>query len=223
MTSCTIDFLTKDWASASYVLIYGSCVYFVPLSIILHSYYNIVKTVAVHEKELRVQARKMKISSLRTNQSQNKTRAEFRLAKIAMITVFLWFIAWTPYLIIAWYGILGSGDKLTPLATIWGSVFAKTSAVYNPLVYAISHPKVRSALVSKFPSLACGGTEIIDETGDGKSDTQSAVTAVSAAIGTNKIVPEGMVDGPPVSGKLAKLLGNTPPPNDTESADDSRF
>lgn len=183
MTTCTIDFLTKDWKSASYVLVYGSFVYFVPLSVIVHSYYHIVKTVAIHEKQLRIQAKKMKVSSLRTNQSQKKTRAEFRLAKIALVTVALWFMAWTPYLIIAWYGIFGSGEKLTPLTSIWGSIFAKTSACYNPIVYAISHPKYRAALVKKFPSLACTAVDDSDD----KSDTQSAVTAISA--GTNKITP----------------------------------
>lgn len=219
MTSCTIDFLTKDWSSASYVLIYGSCVYFVPLSVIIHSYYHIVKTVAVHEKQLRVQARKMKVSSLRTNQSNKKTRAEFRLAKIALITVSLWFTAWTPYLIIAWYGILGSGDKLTPLTAIWGSVFAKTSACYNPLVYAISHPKYRAALVSKFPSLAC--TAVAEGDIDDKSDTQSGVTAISGV--TNKIAPIDSSELP--SGKLAKVLGEQQrgTPSDLEAGDEAKF
>uniref|UniRef100_A0A182NQX7 G-protein coupled receptors family 1 profile domain-containing protein n=1 Tax=Anopheles dirus TaxID=7168 RepID=A0A182NQX7_9DIPT len=42
-----------------------------------------------------------------------------------------------------------------PLATIWGSLFAKANAVYNPIVYGISHPKYRAALYQKFPSLSC--------------------------------------------------------------------
>lgn len=71
------------------------------------------------------------------------------------MTVGLWFIAWTPYLTIAWSGIFSSRKHLTPLATIWGAVFAKAVAVYNPIVYGISHPKYRAALFQKFPSLAC--------------------------------------------------------------------
>ncbi|CAG7722977.1 unnamed protein product, partial [Allacma fusca] len=38
---------------------------------------------------------------------------------------------------------------------IWGSVFAKANAIYNPIVYGISHPKYRAALQKKFPSLSC--------------------------------------------------------------------
>lgn len=72
-----------------------------------------------------------------------------------MMTVGLWFMAWTPYLTIAWAGIFSDGSKLTPLSTIWGSVFAKANACYNPIVYGISHPKYRAALARRFPSLVC--------------------------------------------------------------------
>lgn len=75
--------------------------------------------------------------------------------QIALMTVGLWFMAWTPYLTIAWAGIFSDGSKLTPLATIWGSVFAKANACYNPIVYGISHPRYRSALARRFPSLVC--------------------------------------------------------------------
>lgn len=90
-----------------------------------------------------------------------------------MMTVGLWFIAWTPYLSIAWSGIFSSGKRLTPLATIWGAVFAKAVAVYNPIVYGISHPKYRAALHNRFPSLACS----TDNSGQG-SDNKSESTIV---------------------------------------------
>lgn len=95
-----------------------------------------------------------------------------------MMTVGLWFTAWTPYLTIAWAGILTDGARLTPLATIWGSVFAKASACYNPLIYAISHPKYRAALFKKFPSLAC--TAEPEYAGDNRSE-MSSTTAISDA------------------------------------------
>lgn len=86
-----------------------------------------------------------------------------------MMTVGLWFIAWTPYLTIAWSGVFTSGKRLTPLATIWGAVFAKAVAVYNPIVYGISHPKYRAALYQKFPCLACA-TEADDKSGDARTE-----------------------------------------------------
>ncbi|RWS24862.1 ocellar opsin-like protein [Leptotrombidium deliense] len=177
MTSCTVDYLTKELLSASYTIVYGIFVYFVPLFIMIYSYFFIVKAVASHERTLREQAKKMNVASLRANADSNKESAEIRLAKVAMMTVGLWFLAWTPYLTIAWTGILTNGDYLTPLATIWGAVFAKAAACYNPIVYAISHPKYKQALYKKFPSLVCGTVEK-EYTGDTRSE-MSVTTAIS--------------------------------------------
>lgn len=52
------------------------------------------------------------------------------------MTISLWFIAWTPYLVINFAGIFET-VTISPLFTIWGSVFAKANAVYNPIVYGI--------------------------------------------------------------------------------------
>lgn len=94
---------------------------------------------------MREQAKKMNVASLRSSEDANKS-AEAKLAKVALITISLWFMAWTPYLVINYEGIFGAG-RLTPLGTIWGSLFAKANAVYNPIVYGIRYYEQR---ISKF-------------------------------------------------------------------------
>nr|APY20596.1 long wavelength sensitive opsin [Cryptolestes ferrugineus] len=153
MTACGTDYLNKDWFSRSYILVYSFFVYFLPLFIIIYSYFYIVQAVAAHEKSMREQAKKMNVASLRSSEAA-QTSAECKLAKIALMTIALWFFAWTPYLVTNYVGIFESG-KISPLATIWCSLFAKANAVYNPIVYGISHPKYRAALQKKFPSLVC--------------------------------------------------------------------
>merc|ERR1712234_40153 len=91
------------------------------------------------------------------------------------MTVSLWFMAWTPYLVINFTGMLNK-DSITPLFTIWGSVFAKANAVYNPIVYAISHPRYRAALNKKLPCLACNGGESDRPQSSGASDNSSVAT-----------------------------------------------
>jgi hypothetical protein len=54
------------------------------------------------------------------------------------MTISLWFMAWTPYLVINYTGVFESAP-ISPLATIWGSLFAKANAVYNPIVYGIRY------------------------------------------------------------------------------------
>jgi r-opsin len=88
------------------------------------------------------------------------------------MTISLWFMAWTPYLIINFTGVL-TKTKISPLATIWGSLFAKANAVYNPIVYGISHPKYRLALQKKYPALACASEP------EPVCDAQSVATAAT--------------------------------------------
>lgn len=172
MTACGTDYLTKDWKSRSYICVYSFFVYTAPLLLIIYSYWFIVQAVSAHEKNMREQAKKMNVASLRSQEAQN-TSAECKLAKVALMTISLWFMAWTPYLVINFTGIF-EWQPITPLATIWGSLFAKANAVYNPIIYGISHPKYRAALFQKFPSLSCS-----DEPQYG-GDNQSAVSGATA-------------------------------------------
>ncbi|KAG4079252.1 hypothetical protein HA402_006975 [Bradysia odoriphaga] len=172
MTACGTDYITKDWFSRSYILTYSLACYYSPLFLIIYSYWFIVQAVAAHEKNMREQAKKMNVASLRSAENQN-TSAECKLAKVALMTISLWFMAWTPYCVINYTGIF-EGGNITPLFTIWGSLFAKANSVYNPIVYAISHPKYKAALSKKFPALSCTDSA----SGDNQS-VASGVTAVS--------------------------------------------
>nr|BAQ54852.1 opsin, long-wavelength sensitive type [Anax parthenope] len=169
MSACGTDYLTKDWFSRSYIIVYSVFCYWTPLLLIIYSYFFIVKAVAAHEKQMRDQAKKMNVASLRSAEAQS-TSAECKLAKIGLMITSLWFMAWTPYLIINFSGIFET-MTISPLFTIWGSLFAKASTVYNPIVYGISHPKYRAALKEKLPFLACG---------DDQSETQSQASGATA-------------------------------------------
>lgn len=94
-----------------------------------------LQTVTAHEKAMREQAKKMNVKSLRSQEDCDKS-AEAKLAKVALVTISMWFCAWTPYMVINSLGLF-KFEGLTPLATIWGAMFAKTAAVYNPIVYGI--------------------------------------------------------------------------------------
>lgn len=127
--------MTHDWNARSYLLTYSLLVYFTPLCLICFSYWFIIEAVAAHEKAMRDQAKKMNVKSLRSSEDCEKS-AEAKLAKVALTTISLWFMGWTPYLIICYCGLF-EVEILTPLNTIWGGTFAKISAAFNPIVYAI--------------------------------------------------------------------------------------
>ncbi|XP_068226061.1 rhodopsin-like [Palaemon carinicauda] len=163
MTACGTDYLTDDLWYHIYLWLYTIDCYLLPLALIIYDYAFILKAVSAHEKQMREQAKKMGVKSLRSDPDAKKKSNECRLAKVALTTVSLWFIAWTPYCII---NIAGMHYKsiVTPLFSIWGSVFAKANAVYNPIIYAISHPKYRAAMEKKLPCLSCATEKEEDST-----------------------------------------------------------
>jgi len=118
-------------------------VYVIPVIIIASCYYFIVQAVFHHEDELRQQAKKMNVTSLRSNDEQQAVSAEIRAAKIAIMNVTVWMMAWTPFAVVCLLGTWGDSSKITPLICELPVILAKTSCAYNPIIYALSHPKYR--------------------------------------------------------------------------------
>jgi len=174
MASCSFDYLNLDPGNVSYIWGCFAFCFCLPLALIVLCYYNIVKAVWAHEKALKDQAKKMNVASLRSNDDAAKQSAEIRIAKVAMINITLWVIAWTPFAVICLIGITGDQKLLTPLVSTLPILFAKTSCVYNPLIYAISHPKFRQCAKKDLPWLC------INEPIKDNQSTASDATKVEA-------------------------------------------
>lgn len=74
----------------------------------------------------------------------DKRRTEVRLAVVAAVVVGLWFMAWTPYAVVALMGV--SGRPPGPLASMVPALFCKTASCLDPYVYAVTHPRFRREL-----------------------------------------------------------------------------
>ena len=131
----------------TFTLSYFVAAYCTPLITIIFCYFHIVRTIFHHEKSLREQAAKMNVASLRSNVDANAQSAEFRIARISLMNITLWVCMWTPYACIVLQGAFGDQSTITPLITILPALLAKTSSVFNPVVFAISHPKFRLVCV----------------------------------------------------------------------------
>lgn len=151
LNSCSFDYLTRDEKTITFSLVFFVGAYCIPLTTIVFSYTYIVRTIFEHEKTLREQAAKMNVASLRSNADVNAQSAEFRIARIALVNITLWVCMWTPYACIVLQGAFGDQSTITPLITILPALLAKTSSVFNPVVFAISHPKFRLALQKSIP------------------------------------------------------------------------
>ena len=74
--------VTTDMNNKSHILASTILMYAIPVLLIIGYYFLIVQAVFHHEDELRQQAKKMNVTSLRSNSDQQAVSAEIRIAKI---------------------------------------------------------------------------------------------------------------------------------------------
>ena len=151
-TSCTFDYLTRTDNNRSYIFFLYIFGFAVPLGIIIVSYGLIIRAVRNHEQEMKTTAKKMN-AELRTNQEERKM--EIKVAKISMTILVLYLLSWLPYATVALIGQFGDAMFVTPYWSEIPVIFAKASAMHNPIVYALSHPKFRAAVSRRLPWLLC--------------------------------------------------------------------
>ena len=91
LTSCTFDYITDSDEIRIFTGIIFTFSYFIPMLMIMFFYSKIVGHVMSHEKNLREQAKKMNVESLRSNQGQNTESAEVRIAKVSVFNFSFFF------------------------------------------------------------------------------------------------------------------------------------
>ncbi|XP_032300415.1 melanopsin-like isoform X2 [Coturnix japonica] len=148
MISCTWDYVTYSPANRSYTMILCCCVFFIPLIIILHCY--LFMFLAIRSTGRDVQ--KLGSCSRKSFLSQSM-RNEWKLAKIAFVVIIVYVLSWSPYACVTLIAWAGRGNTLTPYSKSVPAVIAKASAIYNPIIYAIIHPRYRKTIHNAVPCL----------------------------------------------------------------------
>lgn len=166
--TCSFDGLTTSTMNKSYIMTACCLFYFFPITVIAGCYYFIVQAVFKHEDEMRQQAKKMNVTSLRSGE-QNAVSAEIRIAKVAIINVSLWITAWTPFAVFCLMGTWGNPSGISPLLSELQVLLAKTSCAYNPIIYCLSHPKFRELIKEYHPWMCI----VVEKKGDKGRDNQS--------------------------------------------------
>lgn len=131
LTCCSFDYLTDDVDARIFMFVYFFCAWCVPFIVIAYCYSHILYVVVT-------------AGSIQSNKDKNKQ--ELKLALVVFGVIGLWFVAWTPYSIVALIGISGHAQLLSPLASMLPAFFCKGAACINPFLYATTHPRFRNEL-----------------------------------------------------------------------------
>uniref|UniRef100_A0A8C5MF22 G-protein coupled receptors family 1 profile domain-containing protein n=1 Tax=Leptobrachium leishanense TaxID=445787 RepID=A0A8C5MF22_9ANUR len=148
MISCTWDYITYTTSNRSYTMMLCCCVFFVPLLVISHCYLFIflaIRSTGRDVQKLGSCGRQSFLSPLMKN--------EWKMAKIAFVVIVVYVFSWSPYACVTLIAWAGHGTSLTPYSKTVPAVIAKASAIYNPIIYGIIHPKYRETIHRNMPCL----------------------------------------------------------------------
>uniref|UniRef100_A0A3B5QJM8 Opsin 4 n=1 Tax=Xiphophorus maculatus TaxID=8083 RepID=A0A3B5QJM8_XIPMA len=149
LTSCTWDYMTFTPSVRAYTMLLFIFVFFLPLFIIIYCYVFIFRAIRSTNRSVPV----LFSSSRDAVKSFHRLQNEWKMAKIALIVILLYVVSWSPYSAVALTAFAGYADMLTPYMNSVPAVIAKASAIHNPIIYAITHPKYRLALAKYVPCL----------------------------------------------------------------------
>ncbi|XP_035028241.1 melanopsin-A isoform X1 [Hippoglossus stenolepis] len=155
LTSCSWDYMTFTPSVRAYTMLLFIFVFFLPLFIIIYCYVFIFRAIRNTNQAVgKFNGSTHSHTSGRDSvKSYHRLQNEWKMAKIALIVILLYVISWSPYSAAALTAFAGYADMLTPYMNSVPAVIAKASAIHNPIIYAITHPKYRVALAKYIPFL----------------------------------------------------------------------
>ncbi|KAM9856342.1 opsin 7, group member d [Aulostomus maculatus] len=137
-TACCIDWEAPnhEFSAMSYIVCLFVFCYAVPCTIIFFSYTFILLTVRGSR-----QAVQQHVSP------QTKTTNAHTLIVKLSVAVCIGFLgAWTPYAAVSMWAAFGDATQVPSTAFAMAAVFAKSSTIYNPMVYLLCKPNFRECL-----------------------------------------------------------------------------
>ncbi|KAM8946954.1 opsin-5-like [Pelodytes ibericus] len=137
-TACCIDWKAsnREHKAISYTVSLFVFCYLIPCTLILISYTLILMTVKASRKAVR--------QHLSPQTKGNSVHSLIIKLSVAVCIGFL--LAWTPYAVVAMWAAFRDATEVPSIAFALAAVFAKSSTLYNPMVYLLLKPNFLNVL-----------------------------------------------------------------------------
>lgn len=142
--ACSIRWQSTRSSDTSYIVCLFIFFYFVPLAIIVFCYTFVYLNVRFMTRNAQ------KIWGTNAAATLETVQASWKMAKIAIVMVVGFFVAWTPYAVVSFYAAFGFADNVPTLVAAIPALFAKTSTFYNPIIYFFAYKSFRESLVKSW-------------------------------------------------------------------------
>lgn len=142
--ACSVNWQSDSLSNTSYIVCLFFFFYFVPLAVILYCYAFMIRSVRFMTKNAQ------KLWGVRSAAALETVQATWKMAKIGLIMVVGFFVAWTPYAVVSFIVAFRLVKDIPTIAEIVPSMFAKTASVYNPIIYFFSYKSFRESLMKSW-------------------------------------------------------------------------
>ncbi|KAM9807709.1 parietopsin [Neosynchiropus ocellatus] len=140
-TSCSLSWEERSWSNYSYLFFYTILCFIFPVTIIIYCYTKVLTSMNKLNCSVESQGG-------RSSQKENDHAITMVLS---MLLAF--FICWMPYTILSVVVVVDPDTYIPPLLATMPMYFAKTSPVYNPIIYFLTNKQFRDAALEL---LSCG-------------------------------------------------------------------
>ncbi|XP_041848846.1 opsin 7, group member a [Melanotaenia boesemani] len=144
-TACCIDWRQSNQytTARSYTVALFIFCYILPCCVIVASYTGILVTVQASRKTMEQHtSRQTHMSSIQTI-----------IVKLSVAVCIGFFAAWSPYAVVSMWAAFGHIESIPPLAFAMPAMFAKSSTIYNPIIYLTLRPNFRQIMCRDLSTL----------------------------------------------------------------------
>ncbi|TDH10432.1 hypothetical protein EPR50_G00074810 [Perca flavescens] len=162
--SCGVDYYTRaeGFNNESFVIYMFLCHFIIPMTIVFFCYGRLLCAV--------------KEAAAAQQESETTQRAEKEVSRMVVMMVVSYLVCWLPYASVAWFIFTNKGSEFGPLFMTLPAFFAKTAAVYNPVIYICMNKQFRHCMIT---TLCCGKNPFEEE--EGASSTKTEASSVSSS------------------------------------------
>ncbi|CAL8250828.1 unnamed protein product [Arctogadus glacialis] len=162
--SCGIDYYTPkpEINNTSFVIYMFILHFLIPLFVIFFCYGRLLCTI--------------RAAAALQQESESTQRAEKEVTRMVIVMVISFLVCWVPYATVAWYIFINQGAEFGPVFMTAPAFFAKSAALYNPVIYILLNRQFRNCMLT---TVCCGRNPFREEDTGLSSKTQSSTISTS--------------------------------------------
>ncbi|XP_062613300.1 visual pigment-like receptor peropsin [Saccostrea cucullata] len=147
-TSCSVRWDTDDIESASYNISIFIWSLFLPLMLILYSYYNVFMTIR--------HVARSGVWDMSSRIARRNLRIEKKMFRTIVYMLCSFMGSWTPYSVVSLWAIFGEAKDIPPYLMTVPAVIAKSACIWDPIIYVGTNKQFRMAFYNTIPCSGLG-------------------------------------------------------------------